>query len=201
MISSPYAPELVTAPAAALLTRAEAKVHLRMDEADTSEDALVDGLIGAATAHLDGRAGILGRCLINQTWRVWWDRWDRCLRLPFPGVSAVTVTYENEDTGSTVTVGASNYRLLEDAIGSYVAFDDEYWPPSVNIDDRQAWGVQLVAGYGATADAVPAAIKQAALLMIGHWYANREAVNVGNITSELPLGAQALLAPYRRVGI
>ncbi len=38
----------------------------------------------------------------------------------------------------------------------------------------------------------------AMLLLIGHWYANREAVNVGNITSELPLGVEALLFRHRR---
>ncbi|MDW2745141.1 head-tail connector protein [Atlantibacter subterraneus] len=38
----------------------------------------------------------------------------------------------------------------------------------------------------------------AMLLLIGHWYANREAVNVGNITSELPLGVEALLMQHRR---
>ncbi|EEW3262234.1 phage gp6-like head-tail connector protein [Escherichia coli] len=38
----------------------------------------------------------------------------------------------------------------------------------------------------------------AMLLLIGHWYANREAVNVGNITSELPLGVEALLLRHRR---
>lgn len=48
---------------------------------------------------------------------------------------------------------------------------------------------------------MPQAIKQAMLLMIGHWYATREAVNIGNIVSELPIGARALLAPYRRIGV
>lgn len=38
----------------------------------------------------------------------------------------------------------------------------------------------------------------AMLLLIGNWYANREAVNVGNITSELPLGVEALLIRHRR---
>jgi uncharacterized phiE125 gp8 family phage protein len=30
-------------------------------------------------------------------------------------------------------------------------------------------------------------------LLVGHWFANREAVNVGNITSELPFGVQELI--------
>lgn len=42
-----------------------------------------------------------------------------------------------------------------------------------------------------------AVMRQAALLLIGHWFANRETVNVGNITSALPFGTQVLLDPLR----
>jgi len=41
----------------------------------------------------------------------------------------------------------------------------------------------------------------AMLLLIGHWYANRETVNVGNITSEMPFATEALLQPYRIYGL
>lgn len=40
-------------------------------------------------------------------------------------------------------------------------------------------------------------IQQGALLLIGHWYANRETVAVGVATSELPLGTNALWNPHR----
>jgi hypothetical protein len=40
-------------------------------------------------------------------------------------------------------------------------------------------------------------ITTAMLLLIGHWYANRESVVVGTITSELPMAVEALIAPYR----
>lgn len=46
-----------------------------------------------------------------------------------------------------------------------------------------------------------ASIDQACLLLIGHWYANREAVVIGTITAEVPLAVQALLQPYRRMGV
>lgn len=39
-------------------------------------------------------------------------------------------------------------------------------------------------------------IRFALLLAIGHWDDNREAVNVGNITTELPLGFAALVGPH-----
>ncbi|HEJ8017757.1 TPA: phage gp6-like head-tail connector protein [Serratia marcescens] len=44
-------------------------------------------------------------------------------------------------------------------------------------------------------------VRTAMLLLIGHWYANRETVNIGNITSELPFATQALLQPYRIYGL
>lgn len=44
-------------------------------------------------------------------------------------------------------------------------------------------------------------IRTAMLLLIGHWYANREAVNIGNITSEIPLAVEALLQPHRIYGL
>lgn len=40
-------------------------------------------------------------------------------------------------------------------------------------------------------------VKAACLLILGHLYANREAVVVGASTNELPLGSRSLLTPYR----
>ncbi|NWN92292.1 phage gp6-like head-tail connector protein [Marinobacter adhaerens] len=40
-------------------------------------------------------------------------------------------------------------------------------------------------------------ITTAMLLLIGHWYANRESVVIGTTASEVPMAVEALLAPYR----
>jgi uncharacterized phiE125 gp8 family phage protein len=69
----------------------------------------------------------------------------------------------------------------------------------VTCDRADAVTIEFTAGYGAAASAVPAEIKQAMYLMIGHWYENRESVNVGNIVNELPFAAQALLEPFQRM--
>lgn len=40
-------------------------------------------------------------------------------------------------------------------------------------------------------------LRLAVLFLIGHWYANRESVVIGTITSEVPLTFDALIQQYR----
>ncbi|EAA9217018.1 phage gp6-like head-tail connector protein [Salmonella enterica] len=44
-------------------------------------------------------------------------------------------------------------------------------------------------------------VKAAMLLLIGHWYANRESVSVGQTVAEVPFAVEALLQPYRIYGV
>ncbi|HFS7074847.1 head-tail connector protein, partial [Enterobacter hormaechei] len=44
-------------------------------------------------------------------------------------------------------------------------------------------------------------VKAAMLLLIGHWYANRESVVIGETVSQVPLAVEALLQPYRIYGL
>lgn len=179
-----HRPVLVTAPSTAPVSLIEAKAHLRVDH--NEDDDLIGTLIGAAVGHLDGWTGILGRCLVAQTWRQDYDAFAPALCLPLAPVMSVTsVTDDGEP------VAGESYDLETDAAGSSVV--------------RFADGVSLVGPISVTYVAgyadVPAPIKAAILLMIGHWYANREAVAVGVAVETLPMAADALLAPYRRVGV
>jgi uncharacterized phiE125 gp8 family phage protein len=192
-----HAPVLVTPPAVAPLTTAEVKAHLRVEGAD--DDATIGIYIEAAVAHLDGYAGILGRCIVTQTWRQDFD--DFCgqtLRLPLFAATIASVKVRGSD-GTLATVASDDYALKADELGSYVRFDDDYDYPG-DLAQSNAILVEFTAGFGAAA-AVPAAIKTAILLLVGHWFANREAATIGSTGSALPFAVDALLAPYRRVGI
>lgn len=189
------APVRTVAPTVSLLTIADAKTHLRVDHAD--EDALISGLIDAATAHLDGYAGMLGRALLTQTWTVDFPTFMNRLDIPLGPVQSATVQYY-DSLNAQQTLSTSVYAVLSDGLGPYVALKyNQQWPQTYTRDD--AVKITFVAGYGATAASVPAAIRAAMLLLIGHWYANRETVG-STPGSELPFSAAALLAPYRRVG-
>jgi hypothetical protein len=50
--------------------------------------------------------------------------------------------------------------------------------------------------YRAGFEVVPPPVTQAVKLLVGQWFRNRSAINVGNIVNELPNGVKALLGPY-----
>lgn len=187
------APVLVTPPASDPVTLAEAKLHCRVDHDD--DDDLIEALIAAATGHLDGWSGILGRAIITQTWRQDYGAFADKLRLPLsPAASITSITYYDGDNAQQ-TLATSVYGLFVDAAGPYVRLKpDQDWPGTYTRPD--AVSVTYVAG---AAEALPA-VKAAILLLVGHWYANREAVSAEGMT-DLPMGVSALLRPLRRVGV
>lgn len=191
-------PVLVTAPAADIVSRAEAKVQCRIDADDDEENGLVDRLIAQATAKFDGWAGRLGRCLISQTWRQDCCAWPASgkLRLPFPDVQSVTVTYTDADSASQ-TVSSSLYEIGEDAISSYVRFKNAFTSPSLDDDLEFPISIELIAGYGDAASDVPETIRGAALGLIGHWYEHRESVSPEPMT-EVPQFVDDLIDLHRR---
>lgn len=203
------APVLITPPASLPVTLDEAKLHLRAAFPNedgsmpaTDEDGLITALLEAAVSHLDGWTGILGRCLVEQTWRVDFDRFDWGMRLPlWPIGEIVSITWRNA-AGEISTIANTNYALRTDERGAYVHWDRGYSFPS-DLYESAAVSVTFKAGYP-TVDGkstVPAAIKAAILLLVGNWYENREAVVVGVTATALPMAVDALLSPYRRASI
>lgn len=188
-------PVRTVAPAADLFDLATIKAHCRIETDE--DDTLLATYRDAATRHLDGWSGILGRCLVNQTWRIALADWPACgdIRLPFPDVSSVTVTYYDTDNAEQ-TVNAALYELLEDERGGIVRFLDAFTQPGVYGDRTDAVRVTLVAGYGAAASAVPAPIVVAAMMLTAHWYASREAAAAGAMQT-VPLAVETLTTPYR----
>jgi uncharacterized phiE125 gp8 family phage protein len=194
----PLKPRRTVAPAEPLLSLAEVKAHVRVDHDD--EDDLISSLIAAATDHLDGRAGVLGRALVTQTWVQEWSGFPACrrIRLPLPDVQSVTISYIDAD-GAEQTFPASDYHLTHDARSGLAILDDAASWPSAD-DQPDAVTVTMVAGFG-DREAVPAAIRIAAMILVATWYASREAVVTGATASVTPISVDRLIQPYRLVGV
>ncbi|MFH0914830.1 MAG: head-tail connector protein [bacterium] len=173
----------------------------------TIEDAFLASLITVARQHAEM---ITGRALVTQTWQALLKEWpviDRIM-LPKPPLQSVTsVTYVDSDDASH-TFSATLYDLeLASTIptlnpyhlnGSIVLAYGESWP-SETLRPAAPITIEFVAGYGAAAN-VPVPVKQAILLLIGHWYENREIMGDPKFAASLaglPFAVDALLMPYR----
>jgi uncharacterized phiE125 gp8 family phage protein len=169
----------------------EAKAQLRVS--GTVEDALIGGYIAAARGLVED---ITGRSLMPQTWRLDLDGISSRIWLPKAApVSAVTgITYVDSD-GATQTLSTSAYRLQSASEPAFVEWTDAISVPSL-ASRSDAVKVTYTAGY-ASADLVPAQLRQACLLLVAHFFANREPVAVGTIATALPMGVEALCARWR----
>jgi uncharacterized phiE125 gp8 family phage protein len=186
---------LVTAPTVEPLTLTEAKDHLRVT--DTEDDTYITSLITVARKYIEENYAI---SIINQTWDYYQDNFMDEIELPRAPLSSVTaVTYADTD-GATQTLATGVYTVDTDSTPGriYEAYD-QTWPSVQSIP--KAIKVRFVGGFSAAATGVPVDIKQAILLMVGHWYENRENVLVGVNASELPLAVDSLLSPYRIIQV
>lgn len=192
-------PELVTAPSVKPISLAEAKAHLRVDHG--LDDALIERAIDAATGHLDGYGGILGRALLAQRWRQFFSFWpaSRCLPLRLAPVTAIVEIRARAADGSESVIDPASYRLLAGASRPEVLISLAASLPALE-HAPDAVAVTYDAGYGTTAEIVPAPIRQAMLLMVGDMYRFTDTVALG-AAGAVPMSATVdrLLAPYRRI--
>lgn len=171
------------------MTLAEAKDHLRVDHAD--EDQLINGLINYAVANIDGPNGI-GIAMMPQTWTMVADVFGWCMTLPIvPAISVDEIRYIDA-AGAQQVLASSEYQV--DTFSSPARLMPAYgvsWPTTRSV--MNAVQVDFTVGYSA----IPADIRAALLLLIGHLYENREAVVIGTISTPLPFGVDSILERYR----
>jgi uncharacterized phiE125 gp8 family phage protein len=188
----------VTEPVVEPVTLAEAKLHMRVDVAD--DDTLIAALVKTAREYIETitRPRV---AMVTQTWRYVADEFPRgdTLELrPWPLQSVVSVTYTDDDD-LTATVPSTDYLVdTSSAPGRLRLRSGATWP-SVTLRELNGLTIEFKAGYGDTGASVPAALRQAILLLIGQWYENRESSLVtGAVAKELPFAVHALMAPWRR---
>ena len=169
------------------------KAHLRVGHAE--EDSLIQRLLNAAVAAIDGKDGI-GYCLMTQTWALTLDEFpDDCIQIPLVPLRDVTsIAYLDVD-GASQTMDAADYSVIAGASPALIetAFGGS-WPGT--RDQRGAVTVTFRAGHAAPAD-VPADLVNAVLSLVAHWYDHRETIMEGARLAEVPMLTQATLERYR----
>ena len=167
------------------------KEHLRISSADQA--TVLPIYVDAATAWVETYTG---RALMRATYRLtlpgFYDRMWLPYAAPLGGVTGITYY----DTANALqTLASSIYTVPSDEEPACVRLAyGQVWP---SVYDR-ADAVALTYTVGATAAAsVPAPLRQAVLLLAGHFYENREAVLVSAISKEIEFAVTSLCAPYR----
>lgn len=183
--------ETVTPPAAEPVDAATLKAHLRLNAADTSEDALLPIYIAAARERAEG---ITHTSFIQRTVRMRLDGFPaKGFILPvWPVVSVTSIVYDDTD-GAEQTLASDQYRLVVDKPAAIVPAWGVAWPAARS--DFGAVRVTLVAGYGASGTDIPADIRAAVLMIAGDLYEHR-AESDHEPDSKTIRRATALLQPY-----
>lgn len=184
-----FRPILIAAPAELPVTAADCKDLAIVEHSE--DDALIEAMIEASVSHLDGFRGVLGRALVEQTWRIGLDAWSRDFVLPVPDVSAVSLVYDDADGAEQV---GPEVKIAPVATGTRVVLPKSWGLPALAADSIAPIRVDFVCGFGG-ADAVPQALKIAIMQMVAHQYAEREGVSVSSPFYD------RLISPYRWVRV
>ena len=170
------------------LSLADAKAHMRVEHAD--EDTLIQASIKAAVSVVESHCGV---SVLSRTLTARLDGFSSPLLLRRGPVTAVnSVSYRDAD-GALQTLAAGLYQFSPDRVRARLApVTGESWPATQSAMD--AVSVEYVAGWAE--DAVPEPIVHALKLLVAHYYENREPIDIGNITTELPFTVTALLSQF-----
>jgi hypothetical protein len=181
---------LLTPPAVEPVGLNEAKAYLGV--LDSAEDNLISNLITAARQAVEQYCG---RVLINQSWRLTLDTWPQeaivngglrddgallaanhrlgggvvAIQLPKPPLQAVLAIRVYSAAGLAATIPAINYVVDGAATPGRVVMTSG---ASLPVIGQTARGLEIdfTAGYGATANDVPAVLRQAVLQAVKALY-------------------------------
>lgn len=170
MLSPQFSLVRVTAPSASPISLAEAKAQMRVEGND--DDIVIQRLIDASVAFVDAQ-GVLGFAMITQTWGQWLGPNPGTVSLllgPVQSVSAIKY-YDADGVLQTATLSDFNVFGTPNRI-TVSPKSGKAWPITQTRDD--AIKIEYVVGYGATSASVPQTVRHALMMLVAHWYENRE---------------------------
>lgn len=178
---------LTVPPAVEPLELGDVKQHSVVEHAFS--DAMLERLLLAARKLVES---LTWRQLITATYEWKFDRLTTTLYVPRPRLQSVTSLKYRDQNGDLVTlVEGTDFDVDSNSEpGRIVPVMNGSWPPTRgHIHDVEC---VFDAGYGDTAADVPEQLKQAMLVIVDHWYQNRDGAG-----SFVPPAAKILMQEFR----
>lgn len=173
--------------AAEIVTLDLAKLHCSVDGSE--QDVLITGFVEAATEAV---AQGVGMALGPETWLFKCGPAFGPVALPVsPATALVSISYLDVDL-VVQTADLADFDLFVDEPISWVQpKPGKSWPRSAPRPDA------IWISFSAGPVAPLPALRVAVLLLVGHWFANREAVSAAGAPLELPASVQSLINLHR----
>jgi uncharacterized phiE125 gp8 family phage protein len=181
---------LLTPPEAEPVTLAGMKAYLRIEHDD--EDALIAQLITAARRTCESATR---RAFLTQSWRLTRERWPRDGQIDVPLAPLASVTaarIRGVDDGET-TIDPARFKVVAGAAPGLILARRSLPAPMAGSTIE----IDIVAGYGSDASAVPADLIEAVRRLAAQFFETRGVAR----EPALPAEIAALLAPHRVVSL
>ncbi len=179
---------LIEGPAVEPVSLAEAKNYLRVEHEE--DDELIGELIESARVQVEQAAR---RVLVTQQWRIVLDRWPASGWIVSPVNPLVSLDAARvfPFEGAAVSLVAAEFTINTASAPAIIAFERG----NVIAPGRTSGGIELdvTAGYGDSAEDVPAPLRQAIRLLVARNYEHRDRIE----KDALPEAVHALIAAYR----
>lgn len=119
------------------------------------------------------------------------DEFADLARLPTGPIQSLSAIRFISPSGSAEVLDSEMYRLHRDGIEPFVSL-----APGARWPARERGSRIIIEGvFGG---GVPLSVRRAMLMLISHWFVNRDAVVTGTIATTIPMGVDALLSNHRR---
>ena len=186
-----YSIRTVTPAASPPLSTADAKKHLEVQHSD--DDALIAAQVAAAVDAVERFTGqVLADCVMEMV-LPGFPVFPEMLSIPREPVTEILSLLYTDSDGEEAEV--TDFRWSESSPDVVMPAFRSAWPSAA--DEPGSVRLRFRAGYGP--GLAPSSLIEAAKLLLGHFYANREAVVTGTIATEVQLGVQRLCSSFRRL--
>lgn len=183
---------VITAPAIEPITLTEVKAQLGIT--DTVMDTIITRRIIEARQWAED---YMQRAIITQTQEIRLDEFPYSgkIVLPFPNLLSIVSIKYIDSNGVETTLASNTYEVDTHSYkGSVRPIYGTEWPTA--RDEGNAVRVQYTCGYGATTASVPELVREALILLVGHWVNNQPQSESGVTLARVPYAVRDIMDKY-----